>query len=112
MVTALILCGVFPALGIVLGVVRSRRVDTLGILVLIGILLWISGRVGEWQRSYGAFGWHGADRGLRAVCLGSLWSKRPLIYRLALESIGPDTPKGRDVADRWRATAAFATPSG
>jgi hypothetical protein len=36
------------------------------------------------------------------VCVGSLWSKRPMIYRFALEAIGPDTPKGRDFADRWR----------
>jgi hypothetical protein len=36
------------------------------------------------------------------VCLGSLWSRRPLIYRFALEFIGPETLKGEDFADRWR----------
>lgn len=36
------------------------------------------------------------------VCLGSLWTRRPLKFRFALEFNGPDTPKGRDFADRWR----------
>jgi hypothetical protein len=36
------------------------------------------------------------------VCLGSLWARRPLIYRFALEFIGPETPKGRDFASRWQ----------
>jgi hypothetical protein len=37
-----------------------------------------------------------------AVWLGSLWTRRPLMYRFAVEFIGADTPKGRDFADRWR----------
>jgi hypothetical protein len=36
------------------------------------------------------------------VCLGSLWSRRPLIFRFALEYMGADTPKGRDFDGRWR----------
>src|ERR1700693_4308303 len=36
-VASLVLSGVVPAFGIAFGVVRHRRVDTLGVLVLIGI---------------------------------------------------------------------------
>jgi hypothetical protein len=36
------------------------------------------------------------------VCLGSLWTSRPLMYRFAVEFMGPDTPKGRDFAGRWQ----------
>ena len=35
-VTALILSGAFPALGVAAGLIRHRRVDAIGILVLAG----------------------------------------------------------------------------
>jgi hypothetical protein len=34
--------------------------------------------------------------------LGSLWSRRPLIFRFALEFMGADTPRGRDFEGLWR----------
>jgi hypothetical protein len=36
------------------------------------------------------------------LCLGSLWARRPLIYRFAIEFIGADTPKGREFASLWQ----------
>ena len=36
------------------------------------------------------------------LCLGSLWARRPLIYRFAIEFIGPDTPKGREFESLWQ----------
>jgi len=101
-VKALVLSGIFPALGVLYGVVRHRRIDAIGVLVLIGIavgtilglasgnarLVLVEGSVPT-----GIFG---------LVCLGSLWTRRPLIYRFAFEFIGPDTPKGRDFASRWQ----------
>ncbi len=101
-VKALVLSGIFPALGVLYGVVRHRRIDAIGALVLLGIavgsilglasgsakLVLVEGSVPT-----GIFG---------LVCLGSLWARRPLIYRFALEFIGPDTPKGRDFASRWQ----------
>jgi hypothetical protein len=35
-------------------------------------------------------------------CLLSLRLRQPLIYRLAVEILGPDTPKGREVSAAWR----------
>ncbi len=101
-VTALVLSGAFPAAGVALTVVRHRRLDAIGALVLLGIaigtvlglasgsarLVLIEGSVPT-----GIFG---------IVCLVSLWASRPLIYRFAVEFIGPDSPRGQDFADRWQ----------
>lgn len=101
-VSALVLSGTLPALGVIVKAIRHRRVDTVGIMVLAGIavgtvlglltgnprLVLIEGSVPT-----AVFG---------LVCLGSLWAQRPLIYRFALEFMGPDTPKGRDFESLWR----------
>ena len=101
-VGALVLSGVVPALGVLLGVARHRRVDVVGVLVLVGIAVGTvlglasgSARLVLLEGSVptAVFG---------AVCLGSLWTARPLMYRFAIELIGADTPKGRDFADKWR----------
>jgi hypothetical protein len=100
-VSALILSGAFPALGVMVGLVRHRRVDTIGILVLAGIAVGtilgvLSGSprmvLVEGSVPTAVFG---------LLCLASLWSRRPLIYRFAIEFIGADTPKGRDFEARW-----------
>ena len=38
-VTALLLSGVFPALGVTIGVIQNRRLDVVGALVLTGIVV-------------------------------------------------------------------------
>jgi hypothetical protein len=35
-------------------------------------------------------------------CLGSLWTRRPLMYGFAVEFIGPDTAKGREMISLWQ----------
>ncbi|MHB1510254.1 MAG: VC0807 family protein [Acidimicrobiales bacterium] len=101
-VGALILSGVFPATGVLLSVARDRRVDVFGVLVLIGIAVGTvlglasgSARLVLLEGSVptAVFG---------AVCIGSLWTTRPLMYRFAIEFIGADTSRGRDFADKWR----------
>ncbi len=99
---ALVLSGILPILGVVLGMARDRRVDIVGVLVLLGIAVGaglglVSGnaRLVLLEGSVPTFVFG-------AVCLGSLWTRRPLMYRFAVDFIGPDTPKGRDFADRWR----------
>jgi hypothetical protein len=101
-VRALVLSGVFPALGVAVTYARDRRLDAIGGLVLVGIavgtilglatgsarLVLVEGSVPT-----AVFG---------IVCLVSLWSRRPLIFRFALEFMGPDTPKGRDFEGRWQ----------
>src|SRR6266704_2222639 len=80
-VTALVLSGAFPALGVIASLIRHRRADTIGVLVLAGIAV-------------------GTVFGL--LCLGSLWARRPLIYRFAIEFIGAGTPKGREFESLWQ----------
>ncbi len=100
-VSALVLSGTFPALGVAAGLIRRRRVDTIGVLVLAGIAVGtvlglLSGNprlvLVEGSVPTAVFG---------LLCLGSLWGRRPLIYRFAVEFIGADTPKGRDFESLW-----------
>jgi hypothetical protein len=101
-VTALVLSGAFPALGVAVGLARHRRMDTIAVLVLAGIAVGtilglLSGDprlvLVEGSVPTAVFG---------LIWLASLWSHKPLIYRFALEFIGADTPKGRDFESRWR----------
>jgi hypothetical protein len=101
-VTALIVSGVLPAFGVAIGVIQHRRADAIGILVLAGIavgtvvgLVTHNARlvIAEGSVPTGVFG---------LICLGSLWARRPLIFRFALEFMGPDTPKGREFAGLWQ----------
>src|SRR6266480_5243826 len=101
-VTALVLSGAFPALGVIASLIRHRRADTIGVLVLAGIaagtvLGLLSGDprlvLVEGSVPTAVFG---------LLCLGSLWARRPLIYRFAIEFIGPDSPKGREFESLWQ----------
>ena len=101
-VSALVLSGVLPGIAVLGGLIRHRRVDAVGVLVLAGIAVGtilglVSGNARlvlmEGSVPTAVFG---------LLCLVSLWSRRPLIYRFALEFMGEDTPRGRDFASRWR----------
>jgi hypothetical protein len=36
------------------------------------------------------------------ACLGSLWMRRPLMHRFAVEFTGPDTARSREMISLWR----------
>jgi hypothetical protein len=101
-VTALVFSGAFPAMGVIASLIRHRRADTIGVLVLAGIAIGtvlglLSGdprlMLVEGSVPTAVFG---------LLCLGSLWARRPLIYRFAIEFIGADTPKGREFESLWQ----------
>ena len=101
-VSALVLSGILPGVAVAGGLVRRRRVDAVGVLVLAGIAVGsivglLSGNprlvLVEGSVPTAVFG---------LLCLGSLWSARPLIYRFAIEFIGQDTPRGREFEGLWR----------
>src|SRR3974390_3016521 len=101
-VSALVLSGILPGVTVVGGLVRRRRVDAIGILVLAGIAVGtilglVSGNARlvlvEGSVPTAVFG---------LLCLVSLRSRRPLIFRFALEFMGPDTPRGREFDGMWR----------
>ena len=101
-VAALIISGILPALGIVIGAVVDRRLDIIGVVVLAGLVVGtVAGLVSNNARLYLV---EGAVPSLvfALACLGSLRSAKPLIYRFAVELLGPDTPKGREVVGAWR----------
>lgn len=101
-VTSLIVSGAFPAIGVVISIIARRQADAIGILVLAGIavgtalgLISHSARliILEGSVPTGLFG---------LACLGSLWRRRPLMFRFALEFIGPDSQKGREFDGLWQ----------
>jgi hypothetical protein len=101
-VSALVLSGVLPGVTVLSGLIRRHRVDTVGVLVLAGIAVGtvvglVSGNprlvLVEGSVPTAVFG---------VLCLASLWSRRPLIYRFALEFIGQDTPRGREFESLWQ----------
>lgn len=101
-VSALVLSGVFPAIGVTIGIIQHRRVDALGVLVLAGIAVGAAiGLVSHNARLV-------LDEGsvptavFGLICLGSLGTPKPLMYRLAVEFIGPDTPKGQEFTGLWQ----------
>jgi len=101
-VTALILSGVLPAIGVATGAVRHRRLDVIGALVLAGILVGtVLGLISHNARLVLIEG--SVPTALFGLaCLGSLWSQRPLIYAVALEFIGPDSAQGREMVGLWQ----------
>jgi hypothetical protein len=101
-VTALVLSGVFPAIGVAIGVLRHRRIDVVGALVLAGIIVGtVVGLVSHNARLVLLEGSvPTAVFGL--ACLGSLWTSRPLMFGFALEFVGPGTPRGREMTALWR----------
>jgi hypothetical protein len=101
-VPALIISGIFPALGIAIGAVVDRRLDIIGVVVLAGLAVGtVLGLISNNARLYLV---EGAVPSLvfALACLVSLRAAKPLIYRFAVELLGPDTPKGRDVIGAWR----------
>jgi intracellular septation protein A len=100
-VMALVLSGAFPALAVAYGAVRHRRLDVVGALVLAGIALGVvlgltfhSARLilVEGSVPTAVFG---------VACLVSQ-RKRPLMYRICLEFLGPDSPRSREMAGLWQ----------
>lgn len=101
-VTALVLSGVFPAFGVAFSVIKQRRLDVVGALILTGILVGtVLGVVTHSTRLVLMEG--SAPTALFGLaCLGSLWTPRPLMYSFALEFMGPDTAKGREMSGLWQ----------
>ena len=101
-VTALLLSGVFPALGVTLGAIRHRRLDAVGALVLAGIVVGtVLGLVSHSTRLLLVEG-SVPTAVFGVVCLGSLWARHPLMFSFAREFTGPDTANGREMTRLWQ----------
>jgi len=101
-VTALIASGTLPAFSVAIQVIRHRRVDAIGALALLGIVVGtVAGLVSHSARLVLMEGSvPTAVFGLTA--LGSLLTSRPLMYRVGLQVRGGgDTAAGRALQARW-----------
>ena len=101
-VSALVLSGILPGIAVLGSLIRRRRLDAVGLLVLAGIAVGtilglVSGNARlvllEGSVPTAVFG---------VVCLASLRSSRPLIFRFAHEFMGPDSPRGREFDGLWQ----------
>ena len=100
-VMALVVSGVLPALRVAATVIRHRRLDVIGALVLSGIVLGtVVGLLSGSARLYLLDGLVPLVA-LGAACLASLLSSRPLMYRVALETMGDGTPRQKAFAVMW-----------
>jgi hypothetical protein len=101
-VLALVVSGVLPAVRVLATVVQHRRLDAIGALVLSGIALGtVMGLASGSARLYLLDGLVPTVV-LGFVCLVSLLSHRPVMFRVALETMGEGTAKGRAFAGMWQ----------
>ena len=102
-VVALMLSGVLPAVRVIATVLRHRRLDAIGTLVLSGIVRsgTVTGLVTGSARLYLIDGLVPTVV-LGVVCLASLLSSRPMMFRIALETMGEQSSKGQAFVYMWR----------
>jgi hypothetical protein len=100
-VEALLVSGVFPAVGTGIKAIRNHRPDVIGVLVLAGILVGtVLGLVSHSARLLLVEG--SVPTGVFGIaCLVSLRAPRPLMFTFALEFIGHDTNRGREMIQLW-----------
>jgi hypothetical protein len=100
-VLSLVLSGVLPAFGVAITGIQFRKLDIFGVMVLAGIVMGsVLGLTTHNPRLYLAEG-SVPSVVFAAACLVSLRTKEPLIYRIALEFLGPDTKRGREITSAW-----------
>jgi hypothetical protein len=101
-VDALLLSGVFPAAGVTIEIVRRRRLDVVGALVVAGIIVGtIAGLVSHNARLLLVDG-SVPTAVFGATCLFSLRGRYPLMFSFAREFTGPDSAKGREMTELWQ----------
>jgi hypothetical protein len=106
-VTALLLSGVFPAVGVTAGAVRHRRLDVIGALVLAGIVVGtVLGLVSHSPRLVLVDG-SVPTAVFGVVCLSSLRARHPLMFSFVREFMGPDTARGREMTRLWQHEGLF-----
>ncbi len=101
-VTALILSGVLPAIGVAANAIQRRRLDIIGAVVLAGIVVGaVLGLVSHDPRLVLLEGSvPTAVFGL--ACLSSLRAPKPLLFGFAHEFVGPDSARGREMTRLWQ----------
>lgn len=101
-VTALILSGALPAIGVAANAIQRRRPDIIGAVVLAGIVVGaVLGLVSHDARLVLLEGSvPTAVFGL--ACVSSLRAPKPLLFGFAHEFVGPDSARGREMTRLWQ----------
>jgi intracellular septation protein A len=109
-VTSLIICGAVPVLGALLTIIRDRRIDVIGVLVLTGIAV----RVGVGLASHSAklvlLEGSVPTTIFALALLGSLLARRPLMFSSPTRAWGATHPRDA-TSPTGGSTPAFATRS-
>jgi intracellular septation protein A len=104
-VTALILSGVLPAIGVTASAVQRRRLDIIGAVVIVGVV--VGAVIGLISHNARLVLLEGsvptAVFGL--ACLISLRARKPLLFGFAHEFVGPDSARGREMTRLWQFAA-------
>ena len=101
-VEALIVSSVLPVVGIGLAARQHRRIDAIGIVVLFGILVGIVVGLASGSARLVLLDGTVPTTVLGLVCFGSLLTARPLMFRMALQFIGPKSSQGRQFESMWQ----------
>ncbi len=109
-VTSLVTSGALPAVGVIVEIARRRRIDVIGAVVLLGVVVGTTLGLASGSARLVLLEGSVPTAIFGAVCLGSLWTSRPLMYRFAVEFVGEDTPRGRN-SPTTGATPVSGTPS-
>jgi len=105
-VGSLVVSGVLPAIRVIATILRQRRVDVIGALVLSGIVLAsAAGLISDNARLYLLDGLVPTVV-LGGACLLSLPSEKPMMFRIALETKGHDSPTVN--SGKWSVRGATA----
>jgi hypothetical protein len=101
-VVALVVSGFPPAIGIGLNARRHRRVDTVGVVVLLGILTGAVLGLATGSARLVLIDGTVPTAVLGIACFGSFLTSRPLMFRVALQFTGADSAQGREMASLWQ----------
>jgi hypothetical protein len=101
-VVALVISGLLPAIGIGLNVRRHRRVDAVGVVVLSGILLGTVVGLASGSARLVLLDGTVPTAVLGIACYGSFLTSRPLMFRMALQFVGPGSAQGQDFVRMWQ----------
>ena len=101
-VTALIVSGVLPAIGVTANAIQRRQLDIIGAVVLAGVVAGaVLGLVSHNARLVLLEG-SAPTAVFGMACLGSLRAPKPLLFGFAHEFAGPDSARGREMTRLWQ----------
>ena len=101
-VVALVVSGVLPAVGIGLAARRHRRIDAVGVVVLLGILVGTVVGLASGSARLVLLDGTVPTAVLGVACFGSLATSRPLMFRVAHQFMGPESERGRQFESMWQ----------